>query len=147
MSKKLGYRGYISSRPIRGTSFPHRVQNLVVRDYADRKELVYKLSATEYAISGCYMMLSGLLEELVTLEGIILFSLFILPKRQEKRLNIYHQIITQGLQLHAALEDMILSQEDDINEFEDMIKVVNTLPYTPMEGYYSKSNDSSFSLL
>ena len=147
MSKRLGSRGYISSRPIRGTSFPHRVQNLVVRDYANRKGLVYKLSATEYAISGCYMMLSGLLEELVTLEGIILFSLFILPKRQEKRLNIYHQIITQGLQLHAALEDMILSQEDDINEFEDMIKVVNTLPYTPMEGYYSKSNDSSFSLL
>lgn len=144
MSKKLGYRGYISSRPIRGTSFPHRVQNLVVRDYADRKELVYKLSATEYAMPGCYMMLSGILEELATLEGIILFSLFTLPKRQDKRFKIYHQIINQELQLHAALEDMILSQEDDINEFEDMIKVVNTLPYTPMEGYYSKSKASPF---
>lgn len=144
MSKQLGYRGYISSRPIRGTSFPHRVQNLVVRDYANRKGFVYKLSATEYAMPGCYMMLSGVLEELVTLEGIILFSLFMLPKRQEKRLDIYHQIINQGTQLHAALEDMVLRQEDDINEFEDLIKVVNTLPNTPLEGYYSKSNASPF---
>lgn len=139
MSNQFGYRGYIGSRPIRGTSFPHRVQNLVVRDYANRRKLTYKLSATEYAMPGCYMMLSGVMEELITLEGIILFSLFMLPQRKEKRLEIYQHTLNHNCQLHAALEDMTLTCEEDIETFEDMITVVNILPNTPMGGYYNKT--------
>ena len=59
----LGYRGYIASRPVRGTSTPQHVQNLVIRDYAARSGLDFKLSATEYAMDGCYLMLEAVLDE------------------------------------------------------------------------------------
>ena len=139
MSEKLGYRGYIISRPVRGVSYPHRVQNLVVRDYATRHNLAYKLSATEYAMPGCYMMLYDVLAELPQLEGIILFSLFMLPQRTESRLEIYDRILGAGCELHSALEEMVLQDRSEIEIFEEMIQAVLTLPNTPMGGYYQKS--------
>ncbi len=141
MSKKSGYRGYIISRPVRGVSYPHRVQNLVVRDYATRHNLAYKLSATEYAMPGCYMMLYDVLAELPQLEGIILFSLFVLPQRTESRLEIYDRILGAGCELHAGLEEMVLQDRNEIEKFEEMIQAVLTLPKTPMGGYYQKSEN------
>lgn len=141
MSEKSGYRGYITSRPVRGISYPHRVQNLVVRDYAARHNLDYKLSATEYAMRGCYMMLSDVLVELQQLEGIILFSLFLLPQKTKARLEIYDRILGAGCKLRAALEEMVLQERSDIENFETMIQVALTLPHTPMGGYYQKLED------
>ncbi|WP_341738397.1 LIC12192 family sporadic carbohydrate cluster protein [Microcoleus sp. CAWBG640] len=141
MNKKLGYRGYIISRPVRGVSYPHRVQNLVVRDYATRHNLAYKLSATEYAMPRCYMMLYDVLAELPQLEGIILFSLFMLPQRTESRLEIYDRILGAGCELHAALEEMVLQDRSQIENFEEMIQAVLTLSNTPMGGYYQKSEN------
>ncbi|MCC3405790.1 MAG: hypothetical protein JGK17_09390 [Microcoleus sp. PH2017_10_PVI_O_A] len=139
MSEKLGYRGYIVSRPVRGVSYPHRVQNLVVRDFAARHNLLYKLSATEYAMPGCYMMLSDVLANLPQLEGIVLFSLFVLPQKTEARWEIYDKILDAGCELHAALEEMVLKDRSDIEDFEETIRAVLTLPHTPMGGYYCKS--------
>lgn len=141
LSQKLGYRGYITSRPIRGISYPHRVQNLVVRDCATRHNLDYKLSATEYAMPGCYMMLSDVLAELPSLEGIILFSLFLLPQKTKARLEIYDRILGAGCELRAALEEMVLQERSDIEIFETTIQVALTLPNTPMGGYYQKSEN------
>jgi sporadic carbohydrate cluster protein (TIGR04323 family) len=50
-SNRHGHRGYIASRPVRGQDWPQHVQNLVVRDYAQRNGLHYLLSATEYAMA------------------------------------------------------------------------------------------------
>ena len=141
MSEKLGYRGYIVSRPVRGVSYPHRVQNLVVRDCAARHNLLYKLSATEYAMPGCYMMLSDVLAQLPQLQGIILFSLFVLPRKAEQRWEIYDRILAAGCELHVALEEMVLKNSSEIESFEEMIQAVLTLPNTPMGGYYHKSED------
>jgi sporadic carbohydrate cluster protein (TIGR04323 family) len=141
MSEKSGYRGYITSRPVRGVSYPHRVQNLVVRDYATRHNLDYKLSATEYAMPGCYMMLYDVLAELPQLEGLILFSLFMLPQKTKSRWEIYDRILGAGCELHAGLEEMVLQDRSEIENFEKMIQVVLTLPHTPMGGYYHKSED------
>ena len=91
-----GYRGYIVSRPVRGSHFPQRVQNLVVRDYAQRRTLPYRLSVTEYAMPGCTMMFESLLDELPELDGIVLFSLFVLPVQREKRLRAYERVLAAG---------------------------------------------------
>ncbi|MBE9116884.1 sporadic carbohydrate cluster protein, TIGR04323 family [Lusitaniella coriacea LEGE 07157] len=139
MSEKFGYRGYIGSRPVRGTSYPHRVQNLVIRDYANRRKLPYKLSATEYAMSGCYMMLADVVTELPSLDGIILFSLFMLPQRPQRRREIYDRVLTEKCQLHAALEAMVLADKNDIEHFEETIEVAFTLPHAPMRSYYPKT--------
>lgn len=136
MSNKPGYRGYVSSRTIRNVATPQRVQNLVIRDYASRKKINYLLSSTEFAMPGCYMMMEDLLKELPKLEGIILFSAFMLPKAKEKRLRIYEKIIENQCILHSALDDMVLRTDADIGGFEDVIEVVNTLPLVPLNDVY-----------
>lgn len=136
MTKQQGYRGYVSSRPIRAVSHPQRVQNLVIRDYANKKQLQYLLSSTEFAMPGCYMMLEDILAELPKLEGVILFSAFMLPKRKAKRLRIYDKIVASGCVLHSALEEMVLKTQADIEKFEDVIEVVNCLPDAPLNNVY-----------
>ena len=118
-----GYRGYIASRQIRRVETPQHVQNLVIRDYAQRGDLHFKLSATEYAMPGCYMMLNAVLDELQQLEGMICYSMFMLPERNERRHAVYQRVLAAGGALHVALESMALANADDIARFEDVLLV------------------------
>jgi sporadic carbohydrate cluster protein (TIGR04323 family) len=134
-----GHRGYIVSRPVRGTPFPQRVQNLVVRDYAQRRKLDFRLSVTEYAMPGCTMMFASLLDELPHLDGIVLFSLFVLPAQRERRRRAYDRVLAQGKQLHAALENLSLTEPAHIATWEDIITVDAVLEATPFGGRYEKT--------
>ena len=118
-----GFRGYIGSRPIRGERMPQQIQNLVIRDYAARSGLAFKLSATAYAMPGCFMMLNAVMEELSSLDGVILFSMFMLPSDQGARYALYDQILGQSRELHAALENVSIRSAADIARFEDILLV------------------------
>ena len=74
---KLGFRGYVGSRSYSGIDFPQHIQNFIIRTYCQKYKLHYLLSATEYKMPGCYMILKEVLESLPTIEGVILFSIFI----------------------------------------------------------------------
>ena len=37
MPERSGHRGYIGARPLNGSRTPQHVQNIVIRDYAKRK--------------------------------------------------------------------------------------------------------------
>ncbi len=123
LNNRRGHRGYIASRAVRGQVWPQHVQNLVVRDYAQRNNLHYLLSATEYAMEACYMNLEAVLEELESIEGLIAFSLFMLPKRRERRWRIYARLFEAGAELHGALESMAIRTAQDAARFEEILLV------------------------
>ena len=57
MSQKLNKywcMGYISSREIDGNIIPQKVQNLVIRDYAERYNMNLLLSSTEYKMKNSF---------------------------------------------------------------------------------------------
>jgi sporadic carbohydrate cluster protein (TIGR04323 family) len=141
MTARSGYRGYIVSRPVRGTAFPQRVQNLVVRDFARRRGLPFKLSVTEYAMPNCSMMLEQLLGEIGTLEGVILFSAFTLPGGRAQRAAMVTRILDAGAVLYAALEDLTVRDAAGQAELEALLAVASTLPATPFGGRYEKSDE------
>ena len=118
-----GFRGYIASRPVRDERMPQQIQNLVIRDYAARNGLAFKLSATEYSMPGCFIMLNTVMEELSTLDGVILFSMFMLPGNHAARHTVYEQILGHGRELHAALENLSIRSPKDIARFEDILLV------------------------
>lgn len=128
---RKGYRGYIFSRPFMGERAPQHIQNLAIRDYAARNNLAYKLSATEYAMSGCHMMLEQVLDELPTLEGLICYSLFQLPGKTADRYRVYSRVIAEGAVLHAALEELVVSDEIDARRVEDIWRVRQALRSCP----------------
>lgn len=136
---ELGYRGYITSRPVRDSHFPQRVQNLVVRDYAQRRNLAFRLSLTEYAMPGCSMMLETLLSELDSLDGIILFSVFTLPVNRAKRKSVFDRVLAAGKPLHGALENLVLRTAADAAAWDDLIEVNGQLQATPFGGRYEKT--------
>lgn len=140
---RKGYRGYVASRPIRGTSYPQRVQNLVIRDCASRKGLRYLLSATEYAMPSCFLMLNAILEDLPKIEGVIMFSIFMLPERRQRRLDIFKRVLDAGCELHFALENLRLGGREEIADLEDLLQATFTLSLLPLSGRYEKSEGSA----
>src|SRR3546814_5270574 len=69
---------------------------------------------------GCYMNLEAVLEELERIEGVLLFSLFMLPERPERRRAIYQRIFAAGASLHGALENLSLREASDVQRIEDI---------------------------
>ncbi|HVJ52118.1 MAG TPA: LIC12192 family sporadic carbohydrate cluster protein [Aliidongia sp.] len=128
-----GYRGYVAARPVQGSRVPQHVQNLVIRDYAQRHALAYKLSGTEYAMPGCYMMLADLLDELPALDGIIAYTIFMLPEARERRRTVYRRVIEAGKSLHGAVEGLCVASWDDAQRIEDIWLVQQALDRRPAE--------------
>ena len=63
-SNRVGYRGYVTSRPFGGLHIPVPVQALVLRDYCARNGYLYKLHANENVFANSYMVLEGMVNEL-----------------------------------------------------------------------------------
>ncbi|MEO1367212.1 MAG: LIC12192 family sporadic carbohydrate cluster protein [Acidobacteriota bacterium] len=124
-----GYRGYIGARPIDGSRVPQHVQNLVIRDYAARAGLDYRLSAAEYVMPGCFLMLEQLLAELDRLDGLIAYSLFMLPRDPGARRRLWRRVLETGSSLHAAVEGQVLRRPSDIDRLETLFGVHGALPH------------------
>ena len=126
MSDRAGYRGYIGSRAYQGQRAPQHVQNLVIRDFCQRNEFQYLLSATEYAMSGGYVMLEEVMRELPKLKGIVLYSVFMLPKNTQRRFDLYERVLGEGVSLYGAVENLIVEDACSVEYLEDILNV-NTL--------------------
>ncbi len=129
--RREGFRGYIFSRPFQGERVPQNVQNLVVRDHARRNGLTYLLSATEYAMPGCFMMLEQVLAELGALEGMICYSILQLPPDGAGRHSVYDRVLASGAILHAAVEGLTIEAASDIAAIEDIWRVRQALAACP----------------
>lgn len=123
MTERQGYRGYIFSRPVRGSRTPQHVQNLIIRDHAARHGLHYLLSAVEYAMPGSWRMLDAMMAELPDLGGLILYSVALLPEDAEHRRRVYDQILATGTSLHGAVEDMVLHHPADFDRLEILLRL------------------------
>jgi len=131
MTERRGFRGYISSRKVLGNRAAQHVQNLVIRDYCRQHNYHYLLSATEYAMPGCFMMLEQVIQEMPTLNGLVLYSIFQLPDNRARRLFVYQSVFEAGATLHSALEGLSMVDEGSTARAEDIFRVQQILPCCP----------------
>lgn len=122
-----GYIGYIASRPVGDSRAPQHIQNMVIREHCRARGLPFRLSATEYATEHCYMILEKLVADLPAYDGIVAYSMFMLPQRPERRRSLYDAILRERCVLMAAVEDIALATPDDIDRWEDILKVANAV--------------------
>ncbi len=125
---KNNIRGYIFSRPFMDERVPQHVQNLVIRDYCEKQQLNYLLSATEYAMENCFLILNQVLNEIDEVDGIAAYSLFQMPNNFTERKDIYSKILSRKKTLHFAVEGLNISKEEDIERIESIWKIKNVLP-------------------
>ena len=131
--KKL--KGYIFSRSFMGERVPQHVQNLVIRDYCNKNNFQYLLSATEYAMEGCHLILEQLIQEISSVDGIALYSMYQLPEESYKRKEIYSKITISEKSLHFCVEGLSLFNQDSIQRVEDIWKVKTVLPNCYLNSY------------
>ena len=123
MSSPLGYRGLIGSRAYFGQNPPQHVQNAVVRNYCQAREWLFLLSMAEYAMPGCYMILNEALDALDQVEGIVLYSVFMLPERRSARARVLERVLAAGKSLHGAVENLAVSTPAEAARVMDMWEV------------------------
>ena len=129
--KKL--RGYIFARPFMGERAPQHVQNIILRDYCQKRGHELLLSATEYAMEDSYMILESVLDELANIDGIVFYSLYQLPTQPEKRRLVYSRVLDAQKSLHFAVEGMSISNIDEIDSVENCLLVKSTLDHCTPE--------------
>ena len=129
--KKL--RGYIFARPFMGERAPQHVQNIILRDYCQKRGYELLLSATEYAMPDSYMILESVLDDLANIDGIVFYSLYQLPTQPEKRRLVYSRVLDAQKSLHFAVEGMSISNIDEIDSVENCLLVKSTLDHCTPE--------------
>jgi sporadic carbohydrate cluster protein (TIGR04323 family) len=118
---KKGFRGYIFSRKINGNFIPQRVQNLVIREFANRKDIMFKLSSTEYNMKNSYIMLNSLLDDYIFIEGVIFYSIEQLLDDKKICLKIIKFLLNKKKIIFFALEELKIS---NISEFEKLNEIL-----------------------
>ena len=104
-SNKNWYMGYIFSREIDGNIIPQKVQNLVIRDFAQRSNMNLILSSTEYKMQNSFLILNSLIAKKTNkYTVIIIYSLFML-KNYSNLNKILEKIKKNNIRLFCALED------------------------------------------
>jgi sporadic carbohydrate cluster protein (TIGR04323 family) len=134
MSKahRKGYRGYVTSREIGEARIPVPVQSLVLRDYCARKGLMYKLHVNENMFPHSYLVLDGLVRDMSEIEGLVMCSMMMLPKRAERRAALYQKVLVeQEAEVHLVLEDIVLRRIEDVVLVEDVLSAALLLPNCP----------------
>ena len=114
-----GYRGYISARIALGRSTPQHIQQLVMRHYCAERNLTYLIAAVEYCMPGSTMILDDLLQQLDTLEGIVAYSLGLLPTSRQKRYRLYRTLFDHQCTLHLAVERLVISNWAEAQQLEE----------------------------
>ena len=120
-NKNKGFRGYIFSRKINNNFIPQRVQNLVIRDFALRNKIFFKLSSTEYNMKNCYTMLNSLIEDYLKIDGVIFYSIEMLPNDKTFLYNLMNTFIFKKKIIYFALEEIKVSTKKDIKKVIELL--------------------------
>lgn len=113
-------RGYIFSRQFMGERVPQHIQNAIIRDYCSKNNLVFLLSATEYAMEGNCMVLKQVLSEIENIDGIVAYSVFQLPENNTIRNQVLDDIILKKKEIHFAVESIKINNYDEKKDINNL---------------------------
>jgi sporadic carbohydrate cluster protein (TIGR04323 family) len=111
-----------------GERVPQHVQNLVIRDYCKKQDIQYLLSATEYAMANSHLILQQVLDELPKLDGIVFYSLFLLPEDTTERDRVIQIILKKEKTIYFAVEGLKISNKTELETIETIWQVKKVLP-------------------
>ena len=124
-----GYKGYLSTRPFGGDRVPQHVQNIVIRNYCLDNNLHYVFGAVEVVMPQCHMILELLLDELPDIDGIVCYSLFQFPESQQRRREIFDQVLNNKKSIHFAVEGLFASRPIHVDRLLDIYSVKGVVEY------------------
>jgi len=125
---KLSLRGYIFSRSFMGERVPQHIQNIIIRDYCDKNNFNYLLSATEYTMKNSHSILEKIIDDIESCDGIVFYSLFQLPEDNTLRKEKLELTLKKKKLLAFACERILVSNFEDIKRIEDIWLIKKIIP-------------------
>ena len=113
-----------------GERVPQHIQNIVLRNYCKIKDYSFFLSASEYTMKDCYLILNKTISEINELDGIIAYSVFQMPEEYFLRDQILKKILEMNKFFYYAVEDLSLVKYEDIEKIHELWEIKKTLNYT-----------------
>jgi sporadic carbohydrate cluster protein (TIGR04323 family) len=120
-------RGYVSSRPIDGNSYPQKLQNLAIRDFAHKNKFNLILSGTEWNVNNSYLMFRSIIKKINTVDGIIFFSIFQISEDISFFEKKIIKLIKKKKLITFALEEIIILTVSDLKKVILNLKIKKTL--------------------
>jgi sporadic carbohydrate cluster protein (TIGR04323 family) len=76
----------------------------------------------------CQLILKQSISELISLDGIIFYSIFQLPANEKQRSNIYSEVMLKEKTLYFAVENLSAKSIFDFTLVEDIWSIKKILP-------------------
>jgi len=113
-------RGYNFSRDFMGERVPQHVQNIVIRDFCQKRNLNFLLSASEYSMPNSFHILKDLINNMSSIYGIVAYSLFQMPYNDVERRKIFNKILKKKKKIFFACENLEILKQEDIDRIENI---------------------------
>ena len=114
-----------------GERVPQHVQNIVIRNYCIKNKFQFLLSSVEYKMENSFVMLSEVVNNLKSIDGIITYSLFQLPEDDGLRLSFFKKILKKRKTIHFAVEELEINKIGDVEKINSIWLVKKTLRNCP----------------
>ena len=123
-------RGYIASGEFKGCRTAQHIQNQVIKNYCDSKNLVFILSRAEYWINGSTQcQLWAALQE--GYKHVVFFSIWQLPDESKDRKEIFRHCRENKITLHFASERLSIEKstasKEDIETLVQINHMINEM--------------------
>ena len=124
-----GTKAYTTSRSFGGFQIPITLQSTTLRNYCEKKNLVFHLHVVENQIPNTYLVLESLVEKANHYDGIVMCSVSMLPDNPKVRQMITRRVLEQGCKLHFTFEQLVVSSLDQLAELEELVALIHLSPH------------------
>ena len=125
--KNKNFRGYITSKKICGNLIPQKLQNLAIREYASKNQIIFKLSGTEWKIPKSFLMINSISSDLKKIDGILFFSFFQIFEDISFFEKTMKKFLKKKKIIIFVLEDIILANLENLNSLIKQIKIYHKI--------------------
>ena len=119
---KNNISGYINLRPFNGSTLSSTLQNVVMRDFCIKNGFNFNISPSEFIFNNSYTQLNSLLNSKSIL-GVVMCSIFMLPKNIEERLKIYKLANKNKKKMYFVFEKISVLKPLDFNQIEELFSM------------------------
>jgi sporadic carbohydrate cluster protein (TIGR04323 family) len=119
-----GTKAYTTPRSFGGFQIPITMQSTNLRNYCEKKGLIFHLHVVENQIPNTHLVLESLVEKAASYDGIVMCSVSMLPTDPRIRNSVVARILEQGCKLHFTFEQIVVSSLDELAELEELISLV-----------------------
>lgn len=116
--KKL--KGYNFGRSFFGERAPEHVQSIINNHYCKKNNYKYLMHSTEYDGPNSTQMLFELLKNVKKYDGLLFYSLLMLPSDAKKRHFVFKKIISNKKEIHFAVENLFIKRKKDISKIDSL---------------------------